>query len=285
MRLFMKSPKKWLGAGDLKKMALIQRELTPRYYRIYEDLYKKIEEGLYREGDKLPSESELCDAYNVSRGTVREALKMLFQQGLLLRERGRGTFVTPQSDKIGQDAQQLIGFTELMKLHHKKATAKLLKIEVEAPKKSIRKLLEIEETDQVVSVERLRFGDHEPLIIERSYFVYDLFHPLIEHDLENQSIYEVLYRETDIRLEDAKQTIEAVLATPADAKLLDIDPGAPLLLIKRIIKTKDGRFFQYSKDLYRSDRLNFIIRTASYTKSNGDFASPLVIGATEDEAG
>jgi GntR family transcriptional regulator len=139
---------------------------------------------------------------------------MLFQQGLLVREQGRGTFVAPQGEKTGQNAHQFMGFTELMKRHHKKGSAKLLEIKTEAPSRKVRRLLELKETDKVVRVERLRFGDHEPLIIERFYFAHDLFHPLLNHDLENQSIYEVLYRETDIRLGDAKQTIEAVIATP-----------------------------------------------------------------------
>jgi hypothetical protein len=60
--------------------------------------------------------------------------------------------------------------------------------------------------------------------------------------------------------------------------LLQIDPGAPLILIKRLIKTKDGRFFQYSKDLYRSDKLNFTVQTMAYDESRRDFVSPLSMG-------
>lgn len=263
-------------------MDLIERQLKPRYYVIYEQLFNDINEAKYQPGEKLPSESELCDKYKVSRGTVREAMKLLFQQGLLSREQGRGTFVTSRAGKILQDAQLLMGFTELMNRHNKKASAKLLKITKESADKKIRNLLNLDDNANVVKIERLRFGDDEPLIIERSYFVYELFEPLLSFDIENESIYEILYRETETRLGDARQTIEAVTASVDECRLLKIEPGSPLLLIKRLIKTKNGRFFQYSEDLYRSDKLNFVVKTSDYDENRSDFDSPLVIGAKGD---
>lgn len=262
-------------------MNIIRKQLTPRYYIIYEELYNDIRSGRYKEGDKLPSESSLCRTYDVSRGTAREAVKMLLQQGLLIREQGRGTFVTSQN-KIGQDAQELMGFTELMRRHGKAAGGKLLKVDVQEPDRRVRDLLQLPETGTVVRVERLRLGDDEPLIIEQSYFVHDLFAPLLDFNLAKESIYAILYRETDIRLGDAEQTIEAALAGPSEAELLEIEPGSPLLLIKRRIKTDDGRYFQYSEDAYRSDKLRFTIHTAPYDEMGGRFSSPLWLAERSD---
>ncbi|WP_162528188.1 GntR family transcriptional regulator [Gemmobacter caeruleus] len=253
--------------------------LTPKYYLIYEELCRQFEAGKYPVGTKIPSESELCEIHGVSRGTVREAVKLLIQQGVLTRERGRGTFVTEKEDKIAQDAQRLIGFTELMQQHGKKAHAKIFRRETVKPNSRIQRLLELKSSEKVVEIERLRFGDDEPLIIERSYYVYGYFYQILEFDLEKESIYEVLHRETDVRLGEAHQTIEAVKATPEDAKMLRIPPGDPLLLIKRLIRTKDDRLFQYTEDLYRSDRLNFKIHTQSYDEYQHDFKTPLRIQA------
>lgn len=262
-------------------MERIQKHLTPRYYIIYEELYNDIRSGRYNEGDKLPSETTLCETYNVSRGTVREAVKMLLQQGLLIREQGRGTFVTSQN-KIGQDAQELMGFTELMRRHGKEAGGKLLKVEVQKPDRKIRDMLKLPEAGSVVRIERLRLGDDEPLIIERSYFVHNLFAPLLDFDLAAESIYAILYRETDIRLGDAEQIIEAALAGPPEAALLGIESGSPLLLIKRRIKTNDGRYFQYSEDAYRGDKLRFTIQTAPYDEMSNRFSNPLGLAGRSD---
>lgn len=262
-------------------MKLTRKHLPPRYYRIYEALYNDIRSGRYGAGDKLPSETALCEQYNVSRGTAREAVKMLFQQGLLIREQGRGTFVTSQHI-IGQDAQELMGFTELMRRHGKEAGGRLLKVDVQKPERRIRDLLQLPAAGAVVRVERLRLGDDEPLIIERSDFVHDLFAPLLDFDLARESIHDILYRETGIRLGDAEQTIEAALAGPPEAALLEIEPGSPLLLIKRRIKTDEGRYFQYSEDAYRSDKLRFTIRTAPYDEMGNRFFNPLLLAERAD---
>ena len=141
---------------------------TPRYYQIFQDIYNKIDEGEFKNGDKLPSESELCKTYNVSRGTLREALKLLFQYGLLVREQGRGTFVT--INKIGQDVNQLMGFTSLMQSNNKKASGKILETHTKLPNPIVKQLMKLDDTDKVVRIIRLRYGDDRPMIIERSYF-------------------------------------------------------------------------------------------------------------------
>ncbi len=238
--------------------------LIPRYYLIYEELYKEIIDGQYQVGDKFPSDTELCERYKVSRGTVREAVKKLFHEGLLVREQGRGTFVTHKPEKIEQDAQQLMGFSELMKMHSIVPTAKVLEQKTITPDKKIKEILKLVDKDKTVKIHRLRYGNNEPLIVERSYFVYDLFQQILKYDLEKESIYEVMYRETSLRLGSAHQTIEAIAASPVDSILLKIESGLPLLLIKRIIMTKEGKYFQYSEDIYRSDKLNFITQTADY---------------------
>ncbi len=250
-------------------MALDIKRMVPVYYQIFDEIYQEIQDGHYQEGDQLPSESELMTRYKVSRGTIREAIKMLLHQGFVVRERGKGTFVTYK--KIEQDAHNLMGFTELMTNNDKAATAKILEVTTKIPSKRIRKLLNLEEDEKVTKIQRLRFGDEEPLIIERSYFVYRIFKHLLNYDLENESIFDLLYQKTDYRLGFAQQSIEAVVAGPAEKKLLNVDVGSPLLLMKRLITLKDGSFFQYSEDIYRSDKLKFTSKTLMYDETHKNF--------------
>lgn len=250
-------------------------DMVPRYYRIYEELYNEIKNGVYQEGDRFPSDTNLVQKYHVSRGTIREAIKMLFQQGLLVREQGRGTFVTYR--KIKQDAHQLMGFTELMQHHGKKASGRILDISTIQPDERIRAILQLQHGDKVVKIKRLRLGDKEPLIIEHSFYVHDLFEPLLAFDLETESIYELLYRETNIRLGTATHQIEATTADSQAAAHLNIKPEAPLLLMKRLIQTREQRYFQYSEDLYRADQLSFTISTIAYDENHNEMGNPLTL--------
>lgn len=246
---------------------------VPKYYKIYEELLQEIEKGVYEEYSLFPSDTELVRRFQVSRGTVREAIKLLFRQGYLVREQGKGTFVTYQ--KIQQNPDTLIGFTELMEKHNIKPSARLLVKKEGSPPSKIRKLLQLGDDEKVFRVERLRFGNSHPLIIERSWFVHSLFSPIAEMDIEKNSIYGLLYANTDTKLGNATQQIEAVSAGNEEHKLLEVEIGTPLLLIKRLIKTTRGEFFQYSEDIYRSDRINFTTETVPYSQSIGAYSLPL----------
>lgn len=246
---------------------------VPKYYKIYEELLSQIKKGEYKEKELFPSDTELVKRFKVSRGTVREAIKLLFQQGYLVREQGKGTFVTYK--KIQQDPDKLIGFTALMRQHNLKPSAKIIEKEIITPPANIRHIMKLKEEERVARIVRLRFGDDQPLIIERSCFAYHLFEPIYNRDLENNSIFELLHAHTDARLGDATQCIEAMSAAQQEQQLLEIEVGTPLLLIKRIIHTTAGNIFQYSEDVYRSDRINFTTRTVPYQAENEPQPLPL----------
>ena len=200
---------------------------VPKYYRIYEELLNDIQKGVYQNDNLFPSDTALVKKFNVSRGTIREAIKLLFQQGFLIRKQGKGTYVTYR--KIEQDAEKLIGFTELMKRHNLKPSAKVLKKEVVIPTANISHLMKLKTGKKVVRLVRLRFGDGLPLIIERSFFNYDLFEPIFDMDLEQNSIFELLHQKTDTELGNALQRIEAISAGIEENKWLDVDLRTPLL--------------------------------------------------------
>lgn len=250
-----------------------QTALIPKYYQIYEDLLAMIRQGEFSEGDRFPSDTELVKSFNVSRGTIREAIKLLIQQGFLVREQGKGTFITYQ--KITQDSYKLIGFTEVMAQHGIKASAKIIEKKIIDPAPNIVQVMNLREGERVVRVIRLRYGDKEPLIIERSFFRYNLFRPIMDMDLEKNSIFELLYRHTTTRLGYAMQRIEAMAAGQSEHELLKVDLGTPLLLMKRFIQAKDGTYFQYSEDVYRSDRITFTTRTLPYEDQHDSHGLPL----------
>lgn len=248
-------------------------EPIPKYYQIYEKLLEQIRSGEFEEFDRFYSDTKLVEKFNVSRGTIRESVKLLIQQGYLVREQGKGTFVT--KPKIEQESDKLMGFTELMKKNDMVPAAKIVKKEIVSPPYKLIQLIDIDEEDKLVNIVRVRYGDDQPLIIERSYFDYDLFEPIFDMDLEANSIYELLYSYTGTRLGEAKQQISAIRAGREEVELLGVDLHAPLLLMKRMIKTKDDQFFQYSEDMYRSDRINFAATTQPYDRHHDNQGVPL----------
>lgn len=248
-------------------------EPIPKYYQIYKKLLKQIRSGKFEEFDRFYSDTELVEKYEVSRGTIREAVKLLIQQGYIVREQGKGTFVT--SPAIEQDSDKLMGFTELMMKHDIEPSAKIIEQEVVDTPLDLKNLMDLEEETRLVRIVRIRYGNEQPLIIEQSYFVYDLFQPIYDMDLESNSIYELLYKFTDTRLGEARQRITATNAGKNEAELLDVKKDAPLLLMKRLIKTKGGSYFQYSEDVYRSDRINFTTTTKPYENNHDNHGLPL----------
>lgn len=241
-------------------------QFLPEYIRIYEELYGEIHSGKFSEGDLFYSEHELCKRFIVSRGTIRHALDLLFQQGVLERQQGRVSTVV--NTRIEQNVQTLMGFTELMKRHGRKAGAILLEKKIITPDNNIANMLNLRTGDQVVKIIRVRTGDNEPLIIEHSWFNADLFMPIFNEDLEIHSIYDLFHRKTNERLGIAKQTIEIGFAGSEESLYFHVKPGTPLLRFKRRIMTSDFRIFQYSEDLYRNDKVVFSIQTLPYDVSH-----------------
>lgn len=248
-------------------------EPIPKYYQIYEELFEQIRNGEFEEFDRFYSDTELVEKFGVSRGTIREAVKLLIQQGYLVREQGKGTFVT--KPKIEQDSEKLMGFTELMKKNDIEPAAKIIEKKIIDCPLKLAKLMQLNEDDKLVHIIRVRYGDDKPMIIERSYFVHEFFEPIYDMDLETNSIYELLYKHTDTRLGEARQQISATSAEQPEVELLNVELADPLLLMKRLIKTKEDKFFQYSEDVYRSDRINFATTTKPYDQYHDNQGVPL----------
>lgn len=251
----------------------------PKYYKIYETLLEQIKSGEFKEYERFYSDNELVEMFEVSRGTIREAVKLLIRQGYLVREQGKGTFV--RKPKIEQDSDKLMGFTELMEKHDMKPSAKVIEKKIIDATLRLTDLMDLDEGEKLARIVRVRFGNDKPLIIERSYFVYKYFRPIYEMDLQSNSIFELLYKHTETRLGEARQQITAITAGEPEVELLNVEPGDPLLLMKRLIKTREGEYFQYSEDTYRSDRIRFATTTQPYEKNHDSHGLPLELNGSD----
>lgn len=229
---------------------------VPYYYQLEEFLKEQIENGAWKPGQKIPSEAELCETFDVSRTVVRQALNELVHEGVLYRRRGKGTFVA--EPKIRESlVQHLTGFYEDMVALGLNPSTKVLAQKVVSAPPKIADALGLEEGEPVVMIDRLRFVDGEPIVLVITYVPEKLCPELINEDLSTQSLYAILEQKYGLELVYGHRTLEAVAASEEEAKLLEIEEGDPIVLLRSISYLKDGRPVEYFKAKHRGDRSRF----------------------------
>jgi GntR family transcriptional regulator len=235
--------------------------IVPLYVQIAGSLLDRIESGQLSPGDRLPPERELSEMLSVNRMTVRRALNMLEGQGLLLRRRGDGTYVS--QPKIERQASQVFPFTKGMENRGFKPGTKLITFEKRLSETFVAKQLRLPVSTPVFRVIRLRLLNQEPVMLEEFTIPAHLFPDFEQHDLSNRSLYEIFKTEYNISINQARQSLEPVIASQYEAGLLEIEAGAPLMLERRLAFNDQEQPVEYSKDLYRGDRFRFITEVAS----------------------
>ncbi len=233
---------------------------VPLYVQIAESLLERIRAGELVPDERLPSERELSKALNVSRMTLRAALRVLDNKGLLVRRPGDGTYVA--KPKIERQAAKLVPFTESMRRRGYQASARLLIFERRLAEVSIASNLKIPVSAPVYYFQRLRLINKEPVLLETCTMPIYRFPNLEEHDLEKRSIYEIVETEYDIEPHHSEQSLEAVSASDFEAELLGIESSTPLMLERRLAFDKDDFPLEYGHDLYRGDRFRFVTEVA-----------------------
>lgn len=232
-------------------------DITPRYYQLASILRDRIISGELPPQRPIPSERQMEEIYSVSRTTIRQALDLLERQGYIYREHGRGTFVSPQ--KLQKPISELTSFSEDMKRRGIEPGQRILEIGLAiAPEKVCRHLELAHPHPPVLRVHRLRLGDGTPMGLQTSYYVLPDGSNVTVEELEGYgSIYRLLQEKFHIIPTEADETLEVALATPAEAALLQIKPGSPLLLSERTTYSQNRRVFEFVKILYRGDRYTY----------------------------
>ncbi len=234
----------------------------PFYYQIAQILREAIED--YADGmDKdiaLPSEAELCEIFQVNRGTVRHALDTLEREGLVYREKGRGTFVRRR--RLELDLSKLCSTTEDLRARGWEPETDVLSMSQMIPRPHIQHTLKLASHERVWNLHRLRLAEGEPISLQRSYIPAALAPDLDTHDLTG-SLYYILQNAYGVELVDAEQTIRARVAAPEEAALLGVSECDPLFEISRVTFNPHGHPVEYLDSLWRGDRYDFRVHLQS----------------------
>jgi GntR family transcriptional regulator len=243
----------------------------PLYMQIAENLLEQIERGELSPGDRLSSERDLSQNLGVNRLTVRRALQVLEGYGLLERRQGDGTYIA--EPKIERQAEKLVPFTPAMLQQGYTPGAKVIIFEKQPAGTSVAKMLDLSISTPVYHIHRVRLLNQEPVMLEKFYVSGRLCPDFEQYDHAERSTYEIMETEYGITVEWAEQSLEPVVATDYEAELLQTEPGAPLMLERRVAFDREGRPVEGGKDLYRGDRFRFVTKNAplalSFSKKMG----------------
>jgi GntR family transcriptional regulator len=249
------------GTLTRRPPVIIRQPGRTAHAQIEDWLADAIAAGRLRPGDRLPTEHDLAAWLGVSRMTLRQALGELAIRGLVTRTVGRhgGTFVA--EPKLERDLTTLAGFSEQLRRHGKVAGARVLTAEQIPASRAAAAALQLAEGDAVHEVRRIRLADGKPIVIEHSLFPVNLFPDLLACRLDG-SLYELLEQRYGQRPHRARELLEAVVAGVREAEALDVEQGAPLMLVERTAYSAEGRPLEFARDLFRGDRTRVMVWTS-----------------------
>lgn len=243
---------------DQLSMHVNRRADVPIFKQIAGQLREQIENGDLHLGDVIPGERELADSLDVSRMTLRAAIDELVNEGLLVRQRGRGTVVSQV--RINKQAQVVgfMSFSEEMRARGLEPSSRILAFKSEIADAAVAAQLDLPLGAQVILLKRVRLANLEPMALERCYVPYERFSRLLKFDLAVRSLYDILEQEFDTRPTMCQETVEAIALDAPEARALNVKRGTPALLVTRVTRDARGLLIEAEQTLYRADRYRMV---------------------------
>lgn len=245
--------------------------ILPVYYQIKQTIKNWIINKEFSLGEKIPSENELAEKFNVSRLTIRQAIAQLIQEGFLQSRRGEGTFVTENENLINRFNLETMGFMDdLFYQQISKIKIKSVVMNRVVPPKLIKEKLELDnEEKEVVQIKRVRMLKEKLFTYTINYLPLAIGARITEKDLYERPLLQILEQDMGIRFTEAVQKIEASFADKEVAEKLEIASGSPILFVERIIYTQKHNPVEIFQSSYRGDLYNFTVRFKNVRSKEG----------------
>lgn len=230
----------------------------PLYHRIRQALAQQIRDGKPASGEQIPTEAELAARYQVSRTTVRQALDALVRDGLIVRKRGKGTFVG--RPYLPTPLTRLTSFYEDMTALGLKPSTKLLSLRQVKAAREVAGKLSVEPGTALRVVECLRLASDEPLLYTLTYLADDIGSKLDPKQVETTAIYTILEDFLGIPLVEGEYVISATKAGNIVSKALGVPAGAPVLLVERTTFGQNLKPIAFDLRYQRADCTRYSLR-------------------------
>lgn len=233
---------------------LDQNSIVPLYKQLKDKIKDSIMDGTLKPNQKIPSELELSQTYQISRITVRNAIAELVDEELLEKKQGKGTFVcTPKIDVRSPT------FTIMCQKNGKTPGSQTIKVvKQEATERDVKEL-GLSPGDHVIYLLRVLSADAEPIMVEHNYFP-EKFSKLLEADLRDISLYAYLRENYNVHFGSASKSIELAYPTEVEAELLNITEETPMLMIREIVYDRStDEPLHRTKQYLMGDRFKYVI--------------------------
>ena len=225
----------------------------PLYVQVHNILLDRINSEVCRANERIPSESELCAEFGISRMTLRSVITELVRDGRLYRIQGKGTFVA--EPKLSANTGAYIGIREQLEQQGYEVRTTLLGVENALPSVTVAKILGLGSDERVYIVRRLRYVKNEPFSLNTSFIPEKYTQRLEKQDFCNEQLCNILAQNYGLVRKTVKETLESVLATNEESSMLNIRKGYPLLLLCDRIYDAENRLFEFSKVVFRGDKI------------------------------
>lgn len=234
---------------------------TPLYIQVADELRHRILNGEFATNDPLPSESEMVNAFDVSRVTVRQAILLLSEEGLLEKIQGKGSFVKALA--VEQNFLGLREYRRDLRRQGHEPSFEILSYERSKPNESVRVMFGLDAVSQVHDIERLKRSDGKPIMLERIYLPCHLMPTLDQLELRTRWFGDILVG-SGLNFKHARKIVQPIMVGNIEAKILAVRPnsigllvdrttwgttnsGYPILLTRSIISGDAARFFVDAK--------------------------------------
>lgn len=229
--------------------------MLPAYLQIHDQIKKDIDEEVWKIGQRLSSERDLAETFQVSRMTLRQAITLLVEEGVLERRVGSGTFVV--STRVQEKMRETTSFTEIMKSQGKTPSSQLISYRRTLPSKQEVEKLGIEKTENIIRIERVHYADKLPVVYEVA-SIPEKFIKNFDKEEITSHFFQTL-QEHGYKIGKSQQTIYARLAKEKIAHYLEIPRGHAILALTQVSYFEDGTAFEYVKSQYVGERFEFYL--------------------------
>jgi GntR family transcriptional regulator len=228
----------------------------PLYYQLIEVLQDYVND--HDDNVPFPTESELCRIFSVSRPTVRQAINELVTEGMVVRYKGRGSFVSKR--KITQDfLLNIISFNDEMQSKGLKPKTKVLSFCTRVPPPDVIRSLNLKTKESTFFLSRLRSIDGEPIVLVNTYLPSSLLEGILTKDLEKESLYHLIQHEYGYKIQRTVRILEIRKAGKYEASQLNIKDGDPIHYIQTVAYTDNNVPIEFSTAYYNGERNKFTV--------------------------
>lgn len=233
----------------------MKQQINKRYMAIYEDIKEKILSGEFGPGHKLPSEHEFCSIYKTSRGTIRSALDLLVEEGMVNRHPGKGVYVL-ERNAITFSFGGLVSFKEASENNGQSFVTLVPFFTEMIITQELHDKTRLPLGEEVYCLHRIRELDGERIIFDINYFLKEKLTGLTE-DIAKDSIYEYMEQQLGLKIGFSQRIIQVEPVTVKDREYLDMGSYGFVAVVKNFVHLSDGTLFEYTESRHHPERFIF----------------------------